>query len=210
MCFREFKLKFIFTFLLYLFSMHLFADCNPVDKEKLSKLLNGSGLISIGNEHDANAACTFVISSPSGSGKLHTSYIYQGEDRFSKMLRHGLETYYSSYQVNSRIKNYERHYVYGKIDGLETTFYPNGKIASEAMYKNDLQNGIKTVWNEDGVKISEKFYRDGVVIKSSEAKINDKTQALNPEIEIAKQKCIKLGFKEKTEKFGVCVLEFIN
>jgi len=30
------------------------------------------------------------------------------------------------------------------------------------------------------------------------------------QIENAKQKCMKLGFKEKTEKFGVCVLELIK
>ncbi len=66
------------------------------------------------------------------------------------------------------------------------------------------------MWNEDGVKISEKLYRDGAVIKASEINVADKKSLENSQIEIAKQKCIKLGFKEKTEKFGVCVLEFIN
>ena len=210
MCFREFKLKFLVIFLLFLFSLPLLADCNPVDKEKLSKLLNGSGSISIGNEHDTYGACTFVISSALGSGKLHTSYIYQGEDRFTKMLRHGVETHYSSYEVNSKIKKAERHYAFGNLEGLETIFFSNGQVESETMYKNNLLNGIKTTWNEKGEKVSEKLYRDGIIIKTGGVNNPAKSNTDNSQIEIAKQKCLKLGFKEKTEKFGICVLEFIN
>jgi len=205
-------MKFLVIFLLFLFSLPLLADCNEGEKKALSKLLktNGVETISIGDILDNNGVCTFVISSALGTGKLHTRYIYSGEDRFTKMLRHGLETYYSSYQVNSKIKGYERNYAYGKIEGLETTFYHNGNIESEVRYKNDLLNGIKTTWNEDGIKISEKLYRDGVLSKVNESAVTGNASAGNNQIENAKQKCLKLGFKEKTEKFGICVLEFIN
>ncbi len=205
-------MKFIFVFFMVFFSLHSKADCSMEQNKSLSKLLklNGVEVISIGGLFDNSGACTFVVSSAQGYGKLHSSYIYNGEDRYTKMLKHGLETYYSTYDTKNQIKNYERHYVYGKIDGLETTFHANGKIASEKMFRNDLPNGINTMWNEDGVKISEKLYRDGAVIKASEINVADKKSLENSQIEIAKQKCIKLGFKEKTEKFGVCVLEFIN
>jgi len=51
--------------------------------------------------------------------------------------------------------------------------------------------------------------------KVSGIKSNSKSEASGPttessQIENAKQKCMKLGFKEKTEKFGVCVLELIK
>jgi len=47
---------------------------------------------------------------------------------------------------------------------------------------------------------------------SSDTSQNKNDKDLKPKVDIenAKQKCLKLGFKEKTEKFGICVLEFIN
>jgi hypothetical protein len=212
MCFGESQLKFLVIFLLVIFSLPLFADCSDGEKKIISKLLKANGLeaLSIGDIWDNDGVCTFETSTALATGKRFNRYIYRGEDRFTKMLRHGVETYYSLYEVNSKIKKYERHYVYGKIEGLETTFYPNGKIESEVRYKNDLPHGIKTTWNEDGIKISEKLYRDGVLSKVNEPVVAGKASAENNQIEIAKQKCLKLGFKEKTEKFGICVLEFIN
>lgn len=212
MCAGESQLKFLLIYILLFFSLLAKADCSMEQNITLSKLLknNGVDVLSIGNIFAGSGECTFVISTKLGDGKLHTSYIYNGEDRYTKMLRHGLETYYSTYQVNNQIKSYERHYVYGKVEGLETNFYPNGKIASEIMYKNDLINGVKTTWNEEGIKISEKLYRNGVLVKANENLATNKASDENNQIEVAKNKCIKLGFKEKTEKFGICVLEIIK
>lgn len=212
MCFREFKLKFLVIFLLLVFPFFAKADCNDEQRKFLQKLLktNGVETISIGGIFAKDNECTFVVSSPSGSGKIHTSYIYNGEDRFTKMLRHGVEIYYSTYQINNQIKRYERNYVFGSIEGLETNYYSNGKVSSEATYKNDLLNGIKTSWNENGIKISENLYRDGILVKANDRTVTGRVSDGNNQIEIAKQKCLKLGFKEKTEKFGICVLEFIN
>jgi hypothetical protein len=64
-------------------------------------------------------------------------------------------------------------------------------------YEEDKQNFYSIAYKISGIKSNLK----------SEASVSTTESS---QIENAKQKCIKLGFKEKTEKFGVCVLELIK
>jgi hypothetical protein len=64
-------------------------------------------------------------------------------------------------------------------------------------YEEDKQNFYSIAYKITGIKSNSKSEASGTTTESSQ-------------IENAKQKCMKLGFKEKTEKFGVCVLELIK
>ena len=66
-----------------------------------------------------------------------------------------------------------------------------------ANYEEDKQNMYTYAYKVSGIKSTSK----------SEASVSTPESS---QIENAKQKCMKLGFKEKTEKFGVCVLELIK
>lgn len=60
------------------------------------------------------------------------------------------------------------NYGKGKLEGLRSVFYPNGKIAEEILYKNDLKNGVYKRYTESGIIIEESNYKndqfDGLAI----------------------------------------------
>lgn len=62
------------------------------------------------------------------------------------------------------IENYSK----GKLEGLRSVFYPNGKIAEEIIYKNDLKSGVYKRYTESGIMIEESNYKndqyDGIAI----------------------------------------------
>lgn len=47
-------------------------------------------------------------------------------------------------------------------DGVKKEYYPNGKLKSEAKYKNGKENGFKREYAEDGLLLTEIIYEDGV------------------------------------------------
>ena len=60
------------------------------------------------------------------------------------------------------------NYSKGKLEGLRSVFYPNGKIAEEIIYKNDLKSGVYKRYTESGIIIEESNYKndqyDGIAI----------------------------------------------
>jgi len=54
------------------------------------------------------------------------------------------------------IENYSN----GKLEGLRSVFYPNGKIAEEMIYKNNLKNGVYKRYTESGIIIEESYYKN--------------------------------------------------
>lgn len=60
------------------------------------------------------------------------------------------------------------NYSKGKLEGVRNVFYPNGKIAEEMMYKNNLKNGAYKRYTESGIIIEESNYKnnefDGLAI----------------------------------------------
>lgn len=60
------------------------------------------------------------------------------------------------------------NYSKGKLEGLRSVFYPNGKIAEEILYKNDQKNGLYKRYTESGIIIEESNYKnneyDGLAI----------------------------------------------
>jgi antitoxin component YwqK of YwqJK toxin-antitoxin module len=52
------------------------------------------------------------------------------------------------------------NYKNGKLEGLRTVFYPDGKTAEEANYKNNNKDGICKIYTQNGVLIEESNYKN--------------------------------------------------
>jgi antitoxin component YwqK of YwqJK toxin-antitoxin module len=82
----------------------------------------------------------------------------------SKLYEGQWKYYHKASQTIMNIENYDR----GKLEGLRSVFYPNGKIAEEMMYKNNLKNGFYKRYTESGIIIEESNYKnneyDGLAI----------------------------------------------
>ncbi len=64
--------------------------------------------------------------------------------------------YHKASTVIMATENYSK----GKLEGLRSVFYPNGKIAEEILYKNNLKNGIYKRYTESGIIIEESNYKN--------------------------------------------------
>ena len=64
--------------------------------------------------------------------------------------------YHKASTVVMSTENYSK----GKLEGLRSVFYPNGKIAEETMYKNNLKNGTYKRYTETGIIIEESNYKN--------------------------------------------------
>lgn len=60
------------------------------------------------------------------------------------------------------------NYIKGKLEGLRSVYYSNGKIAEEMLYRNNLKNGFYKRYTESGIIIEESNYKndqfDGLAI----------------------------------------------
>jgi antitoxin component YwqK of YwqJK toxin-antitoxin module len=87
------------------------------------------------------------------------------EGKVVNKLSEGLWTYY--HKASKSIMATE-NYSKGKLEGVRSVFYPNGKIAEEILYKNNLKNGIYKRYTESGIIIEESNYKnnefDGLAI----------------------------------------------
>jgi antitoxin component YwqK of YwqJK toxin-antitoxin module len=52
------------------------------------------------------------------------------------------------------------YYANGKLEGLRSVFYPNGKIAEEINFKDNLKEGICKRYTENGIVIEESAYKN--------------------------------------------------
>lgn len=68
-------------------------------------------------------------------------------------------------QKIARADGYRTEIVYrdGKREGAETTWYPNGQIALQALYANDVQEGPMSAYADTGMIESVAPYANGVV-----------------------------------------------
>lgn len=72
-------------------------------------------------------------------------------------LFEGLWTYY--HQASKVVMTTE-NYKNGKLEGLRSVFYPDGKIAEEMNYKNNLKDGIYKKYTEKGILLEESTFKN--------------------------------------------------
>lgn len=78
-------------------------------------------------------------------GKL-VNKVYEGEWKY----------YHQASPVVMTIENYKN----GKLEGVRSVFFLNGKLAEQATYKNDIKNGPYKKYNEEGVLYEESNYKN--------------------------------------------------
>lgn len=54
------------------------------------------------------------------------------------------------------LENYKR----GKLEGVRTVFYPNGKVADSVFYKNGLKEGVYKRYSENGIVLENSFFKN--------------------------------------------------
>ena len=220
-------MKFL-VILFFLLPIKLFANCSFQDERELKEYLN---LVSIPIKFlNIDKDCRFTVFQTNNNSYLATDFIAIREgsqwvkgdgssfmwfvqptktSNYRFISRDGKSIEY--FDLNFIEKKLETNYKMNKKDGVETTWFKNGNVKSESHYANNLPDGAETVWIENGKKVSERYFKNGLPDNNPKSKVsNHESNKELTQIELAKQKCLKLGLKEKTEKFGICVLEFIN
>jgi antitoxin component YwqK of YwqJK toxin-antitoxin module len=57
------------------------------------------------------------------------------------------------------------NYKNGKLDGLRTVYFPNGKMAEQINYVNNLKEGVYKKYTENGIIIEESFFKNNEFTK---------------------------------------------
>lgn len=99
------------------------------------------------NPKDNSAYTVFYdqIKNKVSEGKV-VNKLYEGQWKY----------YHKASKSIMAIENYSK----GKLEGLRSVFYPNGKIAEELFYKNNLKNGVYKRYTESGIIIEESNYKN--------------------------------------------------
>lgn len=92
----------------------------------------------------------------------YTIFYDQSKNKVSegKVLNKLFEGEWKYYHQASTIVMTLENYKNGKLEGLRTVFYPNGKIAEEVNYQNNLKNGSCKIYSENGIVLEETFYKN--------------------------------------------------
>lgn len=79
------------------------------------------------------------------------------EGKVVNKLYEGQWKYYHKASMSiMTLENYKN----GKLEGLRTVFYPDGKIAEETNYKNNFKEGVCKIYTQNGIVIEESIYKN--------------------------------------------------
>ena len=92
----------------------------------------------------------------------YTIFYDQNKNKVSegKVVNKLFEGRWNYYHKASKAIMTIENYANGKLEGLRSVFYPNGKIAEEINYKNNLKEGICKRYTENGIVIEESAYKN--------------------------------------------------
>lgn len=95
-------------------------------------------------------------------GSAYTIFYDQSKNKVSegKVVNKVFEGEWKYYHHASKVVMTIENYKNGKLNGLRSVFYPNGKIAEEIQYKNDLKEGVYKKYSENGVVLEEALYKN--------------------------------------------------
>jgi antitoxin component YwqK of YwqJK toxin-antitoxin module len=101
-----------------------------------------------------------------------------------KVVNKLFEGQWKYYHLASKNIMTTENYSKGKLEGLRTVFYLNGKIAEEINYKNNLKNGFYKKYTENGIVLEESAYKNDLynglaIFRDSNGNVVSKGQFLN-------------------------------
>ncbi len=82
-------------------------------------------------------------------GKLVSEGTMEGKDRVGEWVY---------YHENSKAIMTREHYNKGKLEGVKTTYYPNGTKTEETHYQNGLKQGENNYYSPEGVVLKKLNY----------------------------------------------------
>ena len=94
----------------------------------------------------------------------YTIFYNQKNNKVSegKVVNKQFEGLWKYYHLDSQSIMCTENYSKGKLEGLRTSFYINGKVAEEIMYKNNLKNGFYKKYTEKGDVLEESNFKNDV------------------------------------------------
>jgi hypothetical protein len=124
-------------------------------------------------------------------------------------------------KYETELSLYIGQWVDNKKSGVGTYVYDNGRTYV-GEFLNDKFNGEGALFNRDGLLLFSGTWRDDALVNNHPVSYSfpknikrltlkrdssSSVVAISDPLSAAKRECKSLGFKEKTEKFGTCVLE---
>lgn len=76
----------------------------------------------------------------------------------NKLFEGTWKYYHQDSKTIMTIENYSK----GKLQGLRTVFYANGKVAEEILYKNNLKEGLYKKYTEKGILLEESNFSNDI------------------------------------------------
>ena len=94
----------------------------------------------------------------------YTIFYNQKNNKVSEgnVVNKQFEGLWKYYHLDSKLIMTTENYSKGKLEGLRTVFYINGKVAEEIMYKNNLKNGFYKKYTEKGDLLEESNFKNDV------------------------------------------------
>ncbi|SHH02088.1 MORN repeat variant [Flavobacterium micromati] len=92
----------------------------------------------------------------------YTIFYDQNSNKVSegKLLNKLFEGEWKYYHQDSKTTMTIENYNKGKLQGLRTVFYVNGKVAEEIFYKNNLKEGLYKKFTEKGILLEESNFKN--------------------------------------------------
>jgi antitoxin component YwqK of YwqJK toxin-antitoxin module len=105
----------------------------------------------------------------------YTIFYDQNKNKVSegKVVNKLFEGRWNYYHKASKAIMTIEYYANGKLEGLRSVFYPNGKIAEEINFKDNLKEGICKRYTENGIVIEESAYKNNEYNGTSTFKDSD-------------------------------------
>lgn len=96
-------------------------------------------------------------------GSVYTIFYDQSKNKVSegKLVNRQFEGIWKYYHQASPIVMTIEHYKNGKLEGLRSVYYPNGKIAEETNYKSNIKNGSYKKYSENAIILEESNFKNG-------------------------------------------------
>lgn len=130
-----------------------------------------------------------IIATREFNAKDNSAYtIFYNQNKFivseGKVINKLFEGSWKYYHENSKIVMTIENYSKGKLEGVRSVFYLNGKIAEEMNYKNNLKEGIYKKYTEEGIILEESNYKNNnynglATFKEADGAIASKGQFIN-------------------------------
>lgn len=91
--------------------------------------------------------------------------VFYNQNKFKvsegKVVNKAFEGEWIYYHFNSTVIMTKEFYTKGKLYGLRTVYFPDGKIAEETNYSDGLKNGSSKIYSDKGYLLEETFYQKG-------------------------------------------------